>query len=1249
MRHRVTAGIAAVLLAATGARAFNGHVVTEGPLTVSIGEVGPVTAVGTPQRVPVTLTNSAAKPLALRVTMTGLVDEWRSEGATETQVAVPAGGRASTSFRIVAGAGTHSALYPVHVAAAFTHDGRSLTARAVRIFETRLTAKDQPLAKPPKLPLNVAAADGVLPLAALHTHRVAWRRFDGDMRYTPVGYGGTLADGHAYFAVSRISRGVMKPTLCMHPPWQGGAGTIFAEYRVKLPETKPIVLQFANAIRDHYPPEPPSDGVTFRVWAGPAGGEKVIFERHTDSKKWLGGKADLTAFAGKEIVLRLESHPGAKRNTTCDQSYWGEPVIIAGRAHKGVSDEQRKALRARAGRAVSTGKAGGGGEFVFPLAGGCTAAVILGPNGLGDAAVAFGRSGKRVVMDGVRMDVLGQPVGRRLSRIKIHETSISGGVGYARTGDPPGVKTRREDLKIVHRCELDGERFDVTAVIRPEGRGLRVRIACDKRLTDLAPGPFDRKADRVYYGHGYCIVEPGAFTAGAGGHNMSTSHVGFDFAGGLSLLTACDNPPTRLEVDPAARTYALHTDNSATFTFVPGLDGAMECATAYRPLYDKRAAPGVKHKAGRFVFDIWGGRYAETTAAMKRMIACGLTDSMLTMHVWQRWGYDYRLPEIYPPDPRFGTVADMRKLGEVCTKAGIPWGLHDNYIDHYPDADSYSYETICFTPAGQPIKAWLNEGRNARSYRWRPDRIRPLVLRNLDIVRRELAPTHYFVDVFTSIPCIDFYDRSGTYHSRLETRACWGQAFTDIRARLGGQAITTSEAGHDHLVGTLDGADCQHLRITPDRKRFCLNIPCKDWQRVPWFDAVLHDKFILHGVGYSSRYQGGRPRGEAGIESDDYISAEVLTGHALMMDRGGLIRGAVRKYWLAQAFIRSIAMDTLRGVTFINGDIHRQVVRWNSGAIVYVNRGQTDWQVAGRTLPSFGYLATGEGIESSIERIGGVIVERSSGPDGLYVNARGFAGDGELPITPSAERVEHLGGRRFRLTLGWQAQAPAPKDLTLFVHFTHPRSTDESKIAFQGDYRPRVGTSRWQGRLTTGATRTVTIPPQWGPGTYEVGVGLWDSAARGRRYLLRGDDDGSARYLLGSLVVEGAGGEITGVRLVPRKAAPRPAARWNVKGIAVDFGQAVTSGAFACRTRGNTVTVTPLPDLPAFAVSLRPGRLGCNGTVTSVRAVAVEGGKGRDVPFTTRGGLVSFRTRTGEAAYRLTLGAPSGGGALPGH
>ena len=125
----------------------------------------------------------------------------------------------------------------------------------------------------------------------------------------------------------------------MHPPYRPKPGTVFAEYRLQLPATRPIRLTFFNAIRDSAPNEPKSDGVTFRVWAN---GEQ-LFERHTDAKVWTPGEADLSRFAGREILLRLESHPGPKHNTVCDSSFWGDPVVVAGNPPKLLTADERRA------------------------------------------------------------------------------------------------------------------------------------------------------------------------------------------------------------------------------------------------------------------------------------------------------------------------------------------------------------------------------------------------------------------------------------------------------------------------------------------------------------------------------------------------------------------------------------------------------------------------------------------------------------------------------------------------------------------------------------------------------------------------------------------------------------------------------------------------------------------------------------------------------------------------------------------
>jgi len=1203
------------LWAANPVRAFDGHTVTEGPLVLSVGQLSGVTQVNQSYDVAATLKNTGSTPLEVDVRIDDLVDEWHAVGETIRHVTVGPQAELQVSFPIVAAPGVLSALYPIHVYAAFRHDGQDRVAHAVRIFETDLEKPVVSTTRPPDLPVNVMSAQGALPLWSLKTHRMAWQFFDKSLVYMPAGWQGSSPESSAHLAIGPVARGETRQAISMHPPWRPASGTVFAEYRVRLPDVAPLTLAFANAIRDNTAAEPPSDGVTFRVWAG---GQK-LFERHTDSKRWVDGTADLSAYRGQTVLLRLESHPGPKRDTTCDSSFWGEPVIIAGELPEPTPESVKQQRRDDVRAIVRTDNGKG---TVFFLDGDYRVAILPGDPGLSGATLAIGNKNSCVVFDGLRVSVLGHEIGSGPSVV-----AVAGDSDW--TIDSHG-------LNVTQPLELAGERFDLIVRMWSEGSGLRIKVDCPKRITDFALGSADQKAPRVYYGHGYCIVEPQAFRADFGGHNLSTSHVGFDFEGGLSLLVACDHPPDFLEVNPESRTYALHTHLDATMTLVPSTAGAFDCARKYRPLYDKQASPGFTRKAGRFVFDIWGGRYAEIARTMREMIDYGLTDSLLTVHVWQRWGYDYRLPDIYPPLHSLGNVEDVQEIAAVCAEHDIPWGLHDNYIDFYPDAQGYSYDHICFTENGRPVRAWLNESREAQSYRWRPDRFMPWLQRNLSLIGPNLKPTHYFIDVFTSIGCIDFYDRSGQYHSMLETRKGWGEAFAWIRDTLGGNAPMTSEAGHDQLIGYLDGADCQHLQLSPESKSFCIELNCRDWERVPWYDAVLHDKFSLHGVGYSDRYQGGRSRQEHGIESDDYLSAEILEGHALMIDAQAFGRGAVRKYWLAQDFVRSIALDEIASVQFVEGDIHRQIVGWKSGATVHVNRGPSDWPVAGRTLPQYGYYAVNGGIESSIERIGGIVVEQSRGPAQWYFSARGFGPEGQLAIRPQAESVEHLGDRRFKLITSWQAHEPAPKDLQVFIHFTSGQSGRSDGIAFQGGGRPSPGTSQWTGTVRLGDDWVVSIPTQYGPGEYGILVGLWDPAT-GRRYNLLGNDDGTTRYLLGTLIVEGSSNRVSGIRLVQTDTTSPETPAWNIDRIPIDFGPAITDGAIRCQRMENALVVTPLPQLAPFSVTLRPGRLGLSGTsaVQSIAAVAADGKELRRVGFEKTGDQLRFTTRREEFAYRI--------------
>jgi hypothetical protein len=968
---------------------------TVGPLTVRIDGPAEITRTGVALPVGLTLENKSDAPLRGAVRL-AVIDKWRVEPAGKVSFTVEGHKSVRLSFTVTAAAGSFNAHYPIHAFAEI--EGERQIAHPVLIVETKF-------ANPPRPELAIdwktvdLPADSGLALWRLPVHRTVIAVFKKAPRTTAAGWQGSDPETHAVAQFgSRVQRGDTRETLAMHPPYHSGAGTILTEFPLRLPPGQKILLTFANAVRDSDPGGQCGDGVTFRVRAlpldAPAGREgEVLYDRHTDAKTWQDAQADLSRFAGQSIRLQLESHPGPKNNTNCDLSYWAEPTLVAGNVIKGSN-------AARNGCATL-------GRF----------SVCPGQRGLLDAAVSLGK----VSFQGFRVRVLGDAL----------EDWRSVSTFLSAAKEPANGRYR-----VRHRFRNPAGTFDLLAELWTERDLLQARFWLENAppprpwqvayLEDVSIGAWSEPAERIYAGDGNVLQRPKAFRLSFDGHRLSTSFAGFEFANGAAVIEGVDVPPTDLEVDPARKLYALHAEHPQTLTFIP-TSKIWEGPGIWREVNGLKAAGGVPKLAGRFVFDLWGGKYADSAQNLERAFRYGLTDAIVIWHNWQRWGYDYRLPEIYPPNPQAGTFEEFLALVKTAKDHGVLFAPHDNYIDYYPDAEGYTYDRIAFNPAGAPVKAWWNEGRQAQSYRWRPDVIKPFVEHNLGLIKSGFAPTGYFIDVWSSAGPYDYWTRDGRFYDKLSTLKIWRDTFAWIRETLGGNAPQISESGHDQLIGWLDGGQTNHLRVgkpAPGRwGGMVWNIECEDAERIPWFDAAHHDRFALHGAGYESRYTSGLDTKLHGMYSDDYIATEVLDGHPAMASRP-FGPDVVRKYWLLHDLMRALALRRIASVEFNGGNLHRQHVRWDNGVDIWVNRGEGDWTVAGHTLPQYGFYAQGADVAAAIERRDGATVEWSRSPAATYVNARGGKPmDFDGVLTSGAVRIVRdqitplPGGSAFELRL----------------------------------------------------------------------------------------------------------------------------------------------------------------------------------------------------------------------------------------
>jgi hypothetical protein len=116
----------------------------------------------------------------------------------------------------------------------------------------------------------------------------------------------------------------------------------------------------------------------------------------------------------------------------------------------------------------------------------------------------------------------------------------------------------------------------------------------------------------------------------------------------------------------------------------------------------------------------------------------------------------------------------------------------------------------------------------------------------------------------------------------------------------------------------------------------------------------------------------------AGPAPDDRITAQVLTGRI----------DAAASRWLLDDLARALAGLRIESVTAEPGAPDRRHVRWQGGAEAWVNRRASDWTVAGRALPPFGFYARAGAVEAAIERKRGIVTDWARSPEALFVNVR---------------------------------------------------------------------------------------------------------------------------------------------------------------------------------------------------------------------------------------------------------------------
>ena len=905
---------------------------------------------GAPRLFPVTLENKTGKPVSgeLEVWMN---DDWDVTGPKGT-ISLAPGEKKELSFTGAARSRALDALYPVH--ARFTPAGVNKDDAphpvAVFMFKNPDAPRRVPKIAPSRLSPGVFRLDyGFARTTALEVGG----------KVVEVSESGSTDEWGALMSKDRMSAdGIAKDGFKSHPPYKKGAGFIWSDFALDLPGVTPLAFSCSNFL-DPYRGKSSSDGVEYKVLVLEEGEEPklVCSQVVKDADLWRGMSGDLAPWAGKKVTLRLWTGPGPKMNTSYDSGGWGDVKLLIGPQPRTPGEADWAARCALALAAAKTARTSGtdpaAGRWRLD-AGGIVygAGIAYGERGLVDGALAFTDGDKSVVFRGFA------------TRVETDDGSPA----------PEPIASIREEKGTLR----------VSWSIPNAKRG----AGGFPRIVDLAVGPASDTPHRVYFGFGNVIEGPKRFSARASGFLLSTRHVGADYLSGLSVVHAVDVVPDSVDCDGARSIFSLHAHHDATFTFVPSSKGVFEAARRFRAVSGYKASPGHAALGSRMCLDQWGGDYEKAAADIALAAKYGLNDAIFVKHDWQRWGYDYRFPDIYPPRGDAAAFGAMRK---ACRVAGILFCPHDNYADIYPDCDGFSYALVAFKLDGTPEQTWFNPGRHARAYRFAPHAFFPWCFRNARLLKQGYDPEAVFIDVFTAHGPFDYLDREGRFHTKNEVSANWGRGFQTYRRGFGRpDTVCVSEAGQDHLVGVADAGQSDHFGAA----KVIGSGNFADSERTPWHDIVTHGYYVLFAGGLGNRYQeedGWHTGGDAelhGYASDDYLSNAILGGRNPMCD-GPFSRNAVKTYWLQHDACAELGRAEFLDLKY-EGSIHRQHAFFSNGGEVWVNRQTNEtWRLPnGKVLPPYGYYAHTCGTESGIVEKGGVRFAFAKSAKGLFVDAR---------------------------------------------------------------------------------------------------------------------------------------------------------------------------------------------------------------------------------------------------------------------
>ncbi|MEZ2444599.1 DUF5696 domain-containing protein [Chitinophaga sp. RCC_12] len=270
------------------------------------------------------------------------------------------------------------------------------------------------------------------------------------------------------------------------------------------------------------------------------------------------------------------------------------------------------------------------------------------------------------------------------------------------------------------------------------------------------------------------------------------------------------------------------------------------------PSIPNPVSPMIDVSADRLVLDIWRDTFAVATTNIKKLHDAGITKLWVLKHVWQNGGYDNMYPDVMPANAALGGNAELKRLSDSAAAYNYLFGLHENYVDIYPNAPSWNTSLVALDTDGTLRKAWFNNTTGVQSYLLKPSQAGSVLNNFAPVIHSTFSSTSSFLDVHlgtnpsTKVDYDSSVSNAGTY---IQTLKEYRALIPLLRAHHTGP-VSVEGTNHFMNAGYMDDVEAQINSGTTAGYWQGVRMPLLvDFQL-----QKVHPLLCGHGVGYYERF-----------------------------------------------------------------------------------------------------------------------------------------------------------------------------------------------------------------------------------------------------------------------------------------------------------------------------------------------------------------------------------------------------------